>query len=128
MSEIERQGTIKIGSSSSEDGDFQDISIDCIDCSEPFIWSAGEQIFFLQKQLTNPPKRCKPCKRAKNRRIEAVAAARSNGHRQRVEVRADCAHCGDTTTVPFFPSQGRPVYCRRCFLDLTATHAAAAAG
>jgi CxxC-x17-CxxC domain-containing protein len=28
---------------------------------------------------------------------------------------ATCAECGATTTVPFKPSQGRPVYCRDCF-------------
>lgn len=26
-----------------------------------------------------------------------------------------CAECGRTTTVPFKPTQGRPVYCRDCF-------------
>jgi CxxC-x17-CxxC domain-containing protein len=36
--------------------------------------------------------------------------------RQRIEVSVDCAQCGQQTTVPFYPSQGRPVYCRSCFL------------
>jgi CxxC-x17-CxxC domain-containing protein len=26
-----------------------------------------------------------------------------------------CAECGATTTVPFKPTSGRPVYCRDCF-------------
>jgi CxxC-x17-CxxC domain-containing protein len=28
-----------------------------------------------------------------------------------------CAQCGQQTTVPFYPSQGRPVFCRSCFLS-----------
>jgi CxxC-x17-CxxC domain-containing protein len=125
MSDIEREA-ILFGSSPNGDGDFEDISITCIDCTESFTWTAGEQAFFIQKQLSNPPKRCKPCKRAKNRRIEAVETARTTGQKQRIECRADCAHCGENTTVPFFPSQGRPVYCRKCFLDANAGHAVGA--
>ena len=30
---------------------------------------------------------------------------------------AICTECGTTTTVPFRPAQGRPVYCRLCFQD-----------
>jgi CxxC-x17-CxxC domain-containing protein len=28
-----------------------------------------------------------------------------------------CSHCGKETTVPFRPTQGRPVFCRECFRD-----------
>jgi CxxC-x17-CxxC domain-containing protein len=28
-----------------------------------------------------------------------------------------CSQCGRETTVPFKPTQGRPVYCRECFLS-----------
>ncbi|MHC4609618.1 MAG: CxxC-x17-CxxC domain-containing protein, partial [Planctomycetota bacterium] len=28
---------------------------------------------------------------------------------------AVCAECGVSTTVPFKPTQGRPVYCRDCY-------------
>ena len=31
---------------------------------------------------------------------------------------AMAAHAGEPTTVPFYPSQGRPVYCRSCYLEL----------
>lgn len=49
----------------------QDIEITCIDCSEKFVWTAGEQDFMqkLVDDLTNlsvkrmvPPKRCKECR------------------------------------------------------------------
>jgi CxxC-x17-CxxC domain-containing protein len=100
--------------------DIQDKPILCIDCSEEFIWTAGEQIFFRDKQLQNPPKRCKECKKAKNKRLEAIEQAKLTGKKHRIEVKANCARCDVSTTVPFYPCQGRPVYCRACFLALEA--------
>ena len=99
-----------------EDSEHPDRSIKCVDCNENFIWTSGEQAFFHDKGLKNEPKRCKPCKQAKNERLAAITAAQSSGVRQRVEVSVQCAQCGQQTTVPFYPSQGRPVYCRACFL------------
>jgi len=96
--------------------EFQDRNIRCVDCNEDFIWTGGEQTFFHDKGLKNEPKRCKPCKQAKNERLAAIAAAQASGVRQRIEVSIDCAQCGQQTTVPFYPSQGRPVFCRSCFL------------
>jgi CxxC-x17-CxxC domain-containing protein len=37
----------------------------------------------------------------------------ANGHGERYEI--ECAACGLTTTVPFKPDSGRPVYCRDCY-------------
>jgi CxxC-x17-CxxC domain-containing protein len=93
-----------------------DRTIKCVDCNENFIWTSGEQAFFHDKGLKNEPKRCKPCKQAKNERLAAITAAQTSGVRQRIEVSVQCAQCGQQTTVPFYPSQGRPVYCRSCFL------------
>ncbi|WP_241654493.1 CxxC-x17-CxxC domain-containing protein [Granulicella sibirica] len=33
----------------------------------------------------------------------------------RTETRTMCSDCGIETTVPFKPTQGRPVLCRQCF-------------
>ncbi len=101
-----------------EESEFDDIQITCGDCSKVFVWTAGEQAFFRDKNLMNPPKRCKECKQAKNERLAAIAAAQASGIRQRIEVAVSCARCSEMTTVPFYPSQGRPVYCRSCYLDL----------
>jgi CxxC-x17-CxxC domain-containing protein len=98
--------------------ELDDKSILCIDCNSDFTWSVGEQVFFRDKQLQNPPKRCKECKQAKNERLAAIAAAQASGIRQRIEVAVNCAKCGTQTTVPFYPSQGRPVFCRSCFLEM----------
>ncbi|MFN2455072.1 MAG: zinc-ribbon domain containing protein [Pyrinomonadaceae bacterium] len=98
------------------DTDFQDRVLKCSDCGTDFVWTAGEQAFFHDKNLKNEPKRCKPCKQAKNERLSAIANAQASGVRQRIEVSVHCEQCGQQTTVPFYPSQGRPVYCRSCFL------------
>jgi CxxC-x17-CxxC domain-containing protein len=97
--------------------DLTDLTIKCMDCGHDFIWTIGEQTFFRDKGLQNPPKRCKTCKNAKNQRIAACAAAQAAGFKQKIEVEVKCANCEVLTTVPFYPSQGRPVYCRSCFLE-----------
>ena|ERR1043166_1070574 len=114
MSDSERQ-PVRINGGKVADGS-ADVAIQCIDCKADFTWTAGEQLFFFDKHLLNPPKRCKECKKAKNRRLEIIEENRLTGKRQRIEVRAQCAKCGVLTTVPFYPSQGRPVLCRACFL------------
>lgn len=119
MSEGEFDGTEVVQRTSlADDAGFEDKTILCIDCNKTFVWSVGEQVFFRDKQLQNPPKRCKECKQAKNERLAAIAAAQASGIRQRIEVAVNCAKCGETTTVPFYPSQGRPVFCRSCFLEM----------
>lgn len=92
--------------------------IHCNDCGQDFIWTGGEQLFFRDKGLQNPPKRCKACKQAKNERLAAISAAQAAGIKQKIEVAVHCAGCGSYTTVPFYPSQGRPVFCRSCFLEM----------
>ncbi|MCA1616305.1 MAG: hypothetical protein LC800_19835 [Acidobacteria bacterium] len=47
---------------------------------------------------------------------QATDSQDASGVRQRIEVSVSCAQCGQQTTVPFYPSQGRPVFCRSCFL------------
>jgi len=103
----------------------QDRSINCVDCGGAFIWTVGEQVFFHDKGLLNEPKRCKPCKQAKNDRLAAISLAQSAGIKQRIEVTVMCAQCHEETTVPFYPSQGRPVYCRACFIASRAMTASA---
>ncbi len=110
------QNEINRSSNESSETLFVDTSINCIDCGHDFIWTSGEQLFFHDKGLKNPPKRCKLCKQAKNERLAAITAANESGIKQKIEVAVNCAGCGKHTTVPFYPSQGRPVLCRSCFL------------
>lgn len=108
--------------------DFVDRILICADCGGEFIFTAGEQLFFLDKQFKNDPKRCKPCK---SRRSGGMATAPGTGPAaaglSRTETRTECSECGVSTTVPFKPTQGRPVLCRQCFKNKR-TPAAATAG
>lgn len=90
---------------------FEDQSILCVDCGAEFAWTSGEQEFFRDKGLKHAPKRCRDCKKAKSERIDAESAKS-----RRIEVSVTCDSCSVVTTVPFYPSQGRPVLCRDCFL------------
>ena len=42
-------------------------------------------------------------------------AGRRRWARERVETITTCSACGKETTVPFRPTQGRPVFCKECF-------------
>ena len=89
--------------------EFQDKTLSCVDCGAPFIWTAGEQLFFADKNFKNEPKRCKACKSKRQ-------GGSSAGY-QKTETLTTCSQCGRETTVPFKPTQGRPVFCRECFLS-----------
>ena len=90
--------------------EFQDRILRCVDCGKEFVWTAGEQQFFADKNFKNEPKRCKACKTKRaSRPIGAVAP------RERVETVTNCSNCGRETRVPFRPTQGRPVFCKECF-------------
>jgi CxxC-x17-CxxC domain-containing protein len=108
------------------ESEFVDRILTCSDCGCEFIFTAGEQLFFLDKQFKNDPKRCKPCK---SRRGARGAEASANGALasagiSRTETRTECSQCGITTTVPFKPTQGRPVLCRQCYKLKTAPNVA----
>ncbi len=85
--------------------EFTDRVLKCSDCGSEFVFTAGEQLFFHDKQFKNDPKHCKVCKAKRVR----------GGSRVRPETRIHCSQCGEETTVPFRPTQGRPVLCRVCF-------------
>ncbi len=42
--------------------DFIDRKLNCADCGAEFVFAAGEQLFFHDKQFTNDPKYCMQCK------------------------------------------------------------------
>ncbi|MFZ0277720.1 MAG: zinc-ribbon domain containing protein [Candidatus Sulfotelmatobacter sp.] len=95
--------------------EFQDKVLTCIDCGAEFVFTAGEQLFFYDKHFKNEPKRCKACKSKRVAVLSAPPAPNNGHHYARVETRATCSQCGKETTVPFRPTQGRPIFCRECF-------------
>ena len=54
--------------------EFQDRILRCVDCGAEFVWTAGEQQFFADKNFKNEPKRCKACK---NKRASRPAVPRA---------------------------------------------------
>ena len=92
--------------------EFQDKVLKCVDCGSEFVFTAGEQLFFHDKQFKNEPKRCRNCK---SKRVTALGDPIQGPSHQKVETRTQCYQCGKETTVPFRPTQGRPVLCRECF-------------
>ncbi len=52
--------------------EFVDRQITCVDCGQPFVFTAGEQEFYQRKGFREEPKRCKVCR-------EARKAKRSGG-------------------------------------------------
>ena len=89
--------------------EFQDKVLKCVDCGEEFVFTAGEQLFFHDKQFTNLPKRCKACK------LKRASTSGAPPRFVKNETVAVCSNCGKETTLPFRPTQGRPVFCRECF-------------
>ena len=98
--------------------EFQDRVLKCVDCGADFVFTAGEQHFFHDKNFKNEPKRCKACKQKR--------AGAGGGGFTKTETMTTCSQCGRETTVPFKPTQGRPVYCRECFLNRKTSSAAMA--
>jgi len=99
---------------------YQDKQLTCVECGNPFTFSADEQEFFASRGYTNEPKRCLPCRQA--RKSERYGGDSSYGSRPRRQMfPAVCAQCGKETEVPFEPREGRPVYCSECFSKVRAT-------
>src|ERR1700733_12655479 len=103
--------------------EFLDRLLTCADCGGEFIFTAGEQLFFFDKQFKNDPKRCKPCKSRRAGAALQPGATPAAAGLSRTETRTECSECGIETTVPFKPTQGRPVLCRQCFQDKRAATA-----
>jgi CxxC-x17-CxxC domain-containing protein len=86
--------------------DLQDKTLTCRECNQTFLFTAGEQGFYIERGLMNAPQRCPSCR------------AHRRGHRggePEVTSTVTCARCGREATVPFVPRQDRPVYCADCF-------------
>lgn len=95
---------------------YSDRTITCVDCGQPFVFSAAEQEVFANRGFTNDPKRCPSCRAARrgDRYGDTGGGSyRSYGPRQMFEV--VCASCGKPAQVPFEPKGTRPVYCNDCY-------------
>lgn len=83
---------------------FEDKNLTCKDCSKEFVWSAGEQQFYADKGLQNPPGRCQDCRKQHKDKT---------ANRQMYKI--TCKNCGQEGEVPFEPRNPDDVLCGECF-------------
>lgn len=82
---------------------YQEEKLICEECGCEFIFTIGEQEFYAEKGLTNKPKRCTECRKARKQK-----------HKRKL-YDAVCSKCGVNTQVPFRPIEGKEIFCRDCF-------------
>jgi len=92
---------------------FQDKTLTCVDCGQPFVFTAGEQEFYAQKGFQNAPKRCKAARPPSGR--AGPAQAGRGWESEMFEV--VCSSCGQKTTSrssrpPIAPCTAGPVSSR----------------
>ncbi|MGH7707770.1 MAG: zinc-ribbon domain containing protein [Vulcanimicrobiaceae bacterium] len=97
---------------------YKDETLNCVDCSTPFAFTAGEQEFFASKGFTNKPNRCPSCRAARKASGGRSGGGGGGGYGERAPremFSATCSQCGREAQVPFQPRGDKPVYCRDCF-------------
>lgn len=87
-----------------KESDLEDKTLVCKDCGNKFIWTAGEQKFFIDKGLRNIPKRCKVC----------TADYKNKLREKHPMFWIKCQKCGKKTEVSFEPKTEN-IYCEECF-------------
>ena len=92
---------------------YEDKTMVCVECGQEFIHSAEDQARYAERGFTNEPKRCRECR--EKRKAQGGRSGGYGGRQARESYDVICAECGAPTTVPFKPTEGRPVYCRDCF-------------
>ena len=94
---------------------YEDKNIDCVDCGQSFVHSGEDQARYAERGFTNEPKRCRGCREQRKSQGGGRGGGGGGGRAPRDSFNVTCAECGAATTVPFKPTEGRPVYCRDCF-------------
>ena len=95
---------------------YQDRTLTCQDCGQPFNFTAEDQAYHAEKGYTNEPKRCSSCRQARRSdRGYGGFGGGGYGQSRREMYPAVCAQCGKETEVPFQPRGDRPVYCADCY-------------
>lgn len=98
---------------------FQDRTIQCVECSQDFVFSADDQQFHSERGYTDP-KRCSACRAARRSQGGGGGGGYGGGggggpRTDREMFTTTCAQCGQEAQVPFQPREDRPVYCNSCF-------------
>jgi CxxC-x17-CxxC domain-containing protein len=90
-----------------------DQTLQCRDCGQDFVFTAGEQSFYASRGFTHPPTRCPECRAA--RKAQERGGSYGGQRAPREMFTAICASCGREAQVPFQPRDDRPVYCSDCY-------------
>jgi CxxC-x17-CxxC domain-containing protein len=99
------------------DAAVSDQTLQCRDCGQEFVFTAGEQSFYASKGFTHPPTRCPDCRAA--RKAQERGGSYGGQRAPREMFSATCANCGREALVPFQPRDDRPVYCSDCYQPRT---------
>lgn len=79
----------------------------CKDCGAEFLFTAGEQAFYIERGFESEPQRCMSCrKRRKNN---------TSGQNPVVLYEIVCSKCGEIEKIPFEPKHDRPLFCSACY-------------
>ena len=117
---------------------FQDKTLTCVECHQPFAFTARDQEFHASKGFANEPKRCRSCRQARKvQRGDAPAEARQPVPRGNAPQRTQptppvvqaaaaaddgpqnyisiCNACGGEAVLTFEPTGNRAVLCSTCY-------------
>lgn len=78
---------------------YEDKTLQCRECGQDFVFTAGEQEFYQQKGLQNEPGRCPECRQ--KRRAQMSAARGEQAPREMHKI--TCAECGNEVKCPSSP-------------------------
>ena len=92
-----------------------DQTLRCRECGREFVFTAGEQEFYLSRGLMNTPSRCPECRAARKASMSGGGGGYSGERPARQMYTATCSECGGEARVPFVPRGDKPVYCSDCF-------------
>jgi CxxC-x17-CxxC domain-containing protein len=119
---------------------YSDKNLSCVDCSQEFVFTARDQEFYAGRGFSEP-RRCPSCRAAKKAQRDTggdqgsysssgsyssggygggggggYGGSRDRGPRQMFT--ATCSQCGNEASLPFRPTNGKPVYCSDCFRSM----------
>ncbi len=115
---------------------YADKALNCRECRQAFVFSAGEQEFFASRGFTNEPSRCPDCRASRRSDrggystggygggggystggggYSTGGGGGGYGRREREMFSVTCSACGNEARVPFQPRGDKPVYCSDCF-------------
>ena len=100
---------------------YEDRSLACVECGNPFVFSADDQQYHSEKGYTNEPKRCPSCRQARRAERGGGGGGGFGSGMPREMHAITCAQCGAEAEVPFLPRGDHPVYCNDCYRQIRDT-------